>query len=474
MRDQLFASVPQPATYRRWTAVRGLGDARLVGGPGSEDIPDTEHPAAAFAWIATKAEFTRSVNVFYDVASSLSDPRTLRSLKEAVARMRGLFGVIVLVDRGRQLPTSVEADATRYEVPFADDDALDAALRDAIKELKKTRAITIELHRATLSAMVRSLRGLTVRQAMRVVTAAAAEDNRFDDSDVERMMILKRNALGDLGGVLEFVKAPVTMDEIGGLARLKSWLAMRTAARTEGAERYGIRAPRGVLLLGVQGAGKSLAAKAIATAWGVPLLRLDAGALYDKFVGESERKLRDSLVQADRMAPAVLWIDEIEKGFAAAASQSSDGGMSRRMFGTLLTWMQERTAPTFLAATANDISALPPELLRKGRFDETFFVDLPGSAARRTIFEIHLRKRKRDASAFDLDALAACADGYSGAEIESAIESAMHLAFADKERPPTTADVARTIEASPPLSVVMAERVAELRAWAAERCVPAD
>ena len=322
--------------------------------------------------------------------------------------------------------------------------------------------------------MVRSLRGLTVRQAMRVVTAAAAEDNRFDDSDVERMMILKRNALGDLGGVLEFVKAPTSMQEIGGLDRLKSWLAMRTAARTTEAEEYGVRTPRGVLLLGVQGAGKSLAAKAIATAWGVPLLRLDASALYDKFVGESERKLRDSLTQADRMAPAVLWIDEIEKGFAAAAGQSSDGGMSRRMFGTLLTWMQERTAPTFLAATANDISALPPELLRKGRFDETFFVDLPHINARKVIFSIHLQKRKQSLAEFDLDALAVRCDGFSGAEIESAIESAMHVSFSDAARALTNADIMKAIEGSPPLSVVMAEHVAELRAWAAQRCMPAD
>lgn len=470
IRERLFDAVPSSVPYRRWTAVRGLGEARLD----SEPVPDTDHPAAALTWLATRAAPERSVTVLYDSSPFLADARTQRALREAVTRSRALFGVIVLVDRERSLPPVVEAEGHRYEPPLADDSALEDALRDAIKELTKTRRIETEIRRSTLKAMVRSLRGLTVRQAMRVVTATAAEDDRFDDSDAERMMILKRNALGDLGGVLEFVRAPVSLDEIGGLGNLKGWLKTRTASRSEEAERFGIRAPRGLLLLGVQGAGKSLAAKAIATAWGVPLLRLDAGALYDKFIGESERKLRDSLTQADRMAPAVLWIDEIEKAFASAAMQSSDGGLSRRMFGTLLTWMQERTAPTFLAATANDISALPPELLRKGRFDDTFFVDFPNAAARRAIFEIHLRKRKRDLAGFDVDALVARSDGYSGAEIESAIESSLHVAFSDGGRDLRTEDIAAAMQASPPLSVVMAERIAELRAWAATRCVPAD
>ncbi|MBL9150361.1 MAG: AAA family ATPase [Phycisphaerae bacterium] len=470
IREQLFATIPPSIAYRRWTAVRGLGDARLEG----KSLPDSEHPAAAFTWLATIAPPERSVTVFYDAAPFLSDPRTARALREAVARMRSTFGVIVLVDRERGLPPAIEAEANRYEIPHADDAALEEGLREAIKELTKTRAIQTEIRRSTLRGMVRSLRGLSVRQAMRVVTMCAAEDDRFDDSDAERLMILKRNALGDLGGVLEFVRAPVSLDEIGGLAKLKAWLKQRTMARSDDAEKFGIRPPRGLLLLGVQGAGKSLAAKAIATAWGVPLLRLDASALFDKFVGESERKLRDSLAQADRMAPAVLWIDEIEKGFASAGLQSSDGGLSRRMFGTLLTWMQERTAPTFLAATANDISALPPELLRKGRFDDTFFVDLPNDDARRAILEIHLKKRKRDPKKFDIPALVSRCVGYSGAEIESAIESSLYAAFAADQRELTTEDIASALQASPPLSVVMGERIAELRGWAKDRCVPAD
>ncbi|MEL7238614.1 MAG: AAA family ATPase, partial [Planctomycetota bacterium] len=221
------------------------------------------------------------------------------------------------------------------------------------------------------------------------------------------------------------------------------------------------------------GAGKSLASKAVATAWKRPLLRMDVGALYDKYIGQSERQLREALRQAEMMSPCILWIDEIEKAFAGAASQSTDGGLSRRMFGALLTWMQEHREPVFLIATANDVSALPPELLRKGRFDEIFFVDLPDAAAREMIFGIHLRKRERKLDSFDLRKLAKEADGFSGAEIEQAIVSGLYAAYADR-REMTQDDIVKALRTSPPLSVTRREHIEELRAWAKDRCVPAD
>ena len=265
----------------------------------------------------------------------------------------------------------------------------------------------------------------------------------------------------------------VDLSTIGGLVNLKRWLKQRENIFSEQAAEFGLESPRGVLMLGVQGAGKSLCAKAIATAWRRPLLRLDPGVLYDRYVGESERRLRSALGQAELMAPIILWIDEIEKGFASAASQSTDGGLSQRMFGTLLTWMQEHEAPVFLIATANNIDALPPELLRKGRFDEIFFVDLPAPPVRREIFAIHLRKRNRNPDDFDLEALAEGSSGYSGAEIEQAIIAALHGAFADSTEIDTPRIVA-AVAGSPPLSVTMAERTEQLRAWARSRCVPAD
>jgi SpoVK/Ycf46/Vps4 family AAA+-type ATPase len=263
------------------------------------------------------------------------------------------------------------------------------------------------------------------------------------------------------------------MDEIGGMRRLKFWLEQREESLSDEAAKFGIEPPRGVLMLGVQGSGKSLAAKAVATAWHRPLLRLDVGALYDKFIGESERRLREAFRQAEMMSPIILWIDEIEKAFASAASQSADGGLSKRMFGALLTWMQEHTTPVFIVATANDIDALPPELLRKGRFDEIFFVDLPDAEARRMIFSIHLKKRGRDPKKFDLDKLSAAAEGYSGAEIEQALLSAMQSAFSSRADV-TSEAICDALANSPPLSKVMAERIGALRLWADGRCVPAD
>ena len=470
MRDLLVAAIPADVPARSWTAIRGLGDARLEG----RSIPDTEHAAAALGWLALEGVAARSVTILHDLAPHLDDLRSQRALKELVHRMRGVFGVVVLVGRSVTLPADLEAEAHRLRTPAATPKELEESIREGLRDLKRTRSIEISLKRSTLDAMIRGLRGLTRRQAARVIAAAAAEDDRFVDADLERVLLLKRNAGADLGGVLEFVQAPVSMDEVGGLARLKAWLAARHLADSEAAAEFGLRAPRGMLLLGVQGAGKSLAAKAVATAWKVPLLRLDAGALYDKFIGESERRLRETLAQAERMAPAVLWIDEIEKGFASASAASNDGGLSRRMFGTLLTWMQEHDSPLFIAATANDIASLPPELLRKGRFDEVFFVDLPGLEVRAKILEIHLRRRRRDLGALDLAAVAAATEGFSGAELEAGVEAALRRAFAEGRRPLATTDLLGAFRESPPLSVVMAERIAEARAWASSRCVPAD
>jgi len=257
------------------------------------------------------------------------------------------------------------------------------------------------------------------------------------------------------------------------MRNLKRWLKQRKDVFSAAARAFGITPPKGVLMLGVQGAGKSLCAKAIATAWQQPLLRMDPATLYASFIGESERNLREALRQTEMMSPVVLWIDEIEKAFASAASRSADGGLSQRMFGTLLTWLQEHQAPVFCVATANDIEALPPELLRKGRFDEIFFVDLPTPEVREQIFAIHLRKRNRDPAQFDLDALSAASEEYSGSEIEQAVISALHEAYAQKSDI-DTARVVAAVKGSPPLSATMAEKVAALRRWAKGRCVPAD
>jgi SpoVK/Ycf46/Vps4 family AAA+-type ATPase len=317
-----------------------------------------------------------------------------------------------------------------------------------------------------------NLRGLSRRQVRQVVLDVVSDDGELDEKDLPRVLARKRQIL-QKDGLLEFIETPAALDEIAGMEKLKTWLAQRKNALLDEARLYGLVPPRGLLMLGVPGSGKSLTAKAVATAWQRPLFRFDPSALYDKYIGESERHLRETFRQAEAMAPIVLWIDEIEKGFAGAASRSVDGGLSARMFGTLLTWMQEHQAPVFVIATANDIEALPPELLRKGRFDEIFFVDLPKPEVRRAMAAIHLKKRMYDPAGFDLDALTAASDGCTGAEIEQAVLAGMHQAFSRGQKM-TTADVLQALQQSPPLSVTMKERVGELRAWARGRCASAD
>ncbi len=464
-----------------WTAVRGLCEGLVggVGGPGGAACePQTEHPAAALYRLGQVDGPT--VCVACDLIGHLGDERTLRAAREVIhvfeERMAqpetGPAGRLVLIDHRADLPAVLGAAVVKFEPSLPDEAEIEKIAVATLRRMHRQRPITIDISKRAMEAIYRNLRGLTRRQVERLVTEVVADDLALKASDLETIVARKRQLFAG-EGLLEFVRAPTDMAEIGGLDRLKTWLRQREASLSDEARRFGLSPPRGVLMLGVQGAGKSLCAKAIATAWRRPLLRLDPSVLYDRYIGESERRLRDALKSAEMMAPIVLWIDEIEKGFASAASHSIDGGLSQRMFGTLLTWMQEHEQPVFVAATANDIEALPPELLRKGRFDEIFFVDLPGEAARRMIFEIHLRKRGRDPAKVDPAALAKASDGYSGAEIEQAVIAALHEAFSGKGEV-TTDSIRRAVEASPPLSVTMAEKISDLREWAKGRCVPAE
>ena len=446
-----------------WTVTGGLRDALLEG---ARAVADTEHPAAALYHLCQGRGGTRGLFVMLDLAAHLKDERTLRTLREAIAKLGGSGCTLVLIDQHDEVPPVVKATTTRLEISFPDEQELTEIIKRTLREVNEERRITLSLNKRELDVVVRNLRGLTRRQARQVIIDSVAHDRRFDADDINHILSLKRQALGALG-LLDFVEAPTSIDEIGGLRRMKQWLTRRQDALSDEAGAFGIPPPRGVLMLGVQGAGKSLAAKAVATAWKRPLLRMDVGALYDKYIGESERKLRDALRQAEMMSPIILWIDEIEKAFASAAAQSSDGGLSKRMFGTLLTWMQEHRAPVFLIATANDIEALPPELLRKGRFDEIFFVDLPDLDARAQIFSIHLRKRKRDPKQFDVAALAQASEGFSGAEIEQGVISALHDAFAAKQELKRE-HILSALKCSPPVG-----HVAESRSCACGRRVVA-
>jgi SpoVK/Ycf46/Vps4 family AAA+-type ATPase len=326
---------------------------------------------------------------------------------------------------------------------------------------------SVEIDPQARALLIRNLAGLTRADTERLAHGAVFSDGAIAASDLPEVMKAKYELL-NRNGVLSFEYETANFADVGGLGNLKVWLEQRRGALS--GEIPGLEPPKGVMLIGVQGCGKSLAAKAAAGILNVPLLRLDFGTLYNKFHGESERNLRESLQQAEVMSPCVLWIDEMEKGLAA---DSGDSGLSRRILGTFLTWMAEKNKSVFVVATANDISALPPELVRKGRFDEIFFVDLPDSRARVTILEIHLSNRGHDPKAFDLPALMQASEGFSGAEIEQGVVSAMYSANAVSASL-TTEHLLAEFERTRPLSVVMREKIDKLRRWAAERTVPAD
>jgi SpoVK/Ycf46/Vps4 family AAA+-type ATPase len=322
-----------------------------------------------------------------------------------------------------------------------------------------------------VEALVSDLEGLTMFEAERSLARALVDDGKLDAEDLPRIRHTKEKLIGG-GGLLELVAAPEGFDRVGGLTRLKKWIETRRSGFVEAGD-GALDPPRGLLLLGVQGCGKSLAAKAVAAAWNVPLFSLEAGRLLAPYVGESERNLREALKRVERMAPCVLWIDEIEKAFASGRSAESDGGVSQRLLGGLLTWMQERRRRVFLVATCNSVGQLPPELMRKGRVDEVFFVDLPAEPARAEIFRLHLEKRGEAAGRFDLAKLAGASGGFSGAEIEQAVVSALYEARASG-LPLDGSALLVALRSTRPLSVVRAEEVAALRAWASGRCVPAD
>jgi len=449
-----------------WSSSRGLRDGCLAD---TAFIADTDHPAAALTFMLRQKG--PSVLVMLDVVEALKDGKTLRLLRDVVDQFVKSSSTLVLIDHAEDFPTCVSEAATRFTVPLPDEEELERILRATLRAESVHRDVAVNFGPKELGVYLRNLKGLTSRQARRVILDAMSEDHTLDLDDINIALAAKRKHFQHLG-LLEYIEAPTDLDSIGGLLNLKSWLHRRQLAMNKDAQSFGIPAPRGILMLGVQGAGKSLSAKAVATAWQRPLMKLDPGTLYDRYVGESERRLRDALRQAEMMAPIILWIDEIEKGFASAAGQSTDGGLSQRMFGTLLTWLQEHKAAVFTIATANNIDALPPELLRKGRFDEIFFVDLPTLEARAQIFSIHLSKRRREAKRYDIPTLALASDGFSGAEIEQAVISALYDAFAANEELKTE-HILQVVSTSAPLSVTMAEKVAALRQWASARCVPA-
>lgn len=410
------------------------------------------------------------VYVLLDFHPFLEDPVHVRLIKDICMQYAELNRQIVLISHKIKLPNELESLSARVDMTLPGD----AERRSIIERIadewsRNNQGSKVQADKRAYRLLVENLAGLTYKDTERLARNAIFHDGAITKSDLPAVMQAKYKLL-NRGGTLSFEYDTARFNEIGGLSRLKTWLTQRKAPFRGDESAAHLDPPKGILLIGVQGCGKSLAAKATAGIFGVPLLRLDFGALYDKYHGETERKLRESLTTADVMAPCVLWIDEIEKGLAGRGGET---GTTQRVLGTFLTWLAEKQSRVFVVATANDISAMPPELVRKGRFDEIFFVDLPGTNVRRTIFSIHLNARSQALQEYDIDALARASDGFSGAEIEQAVVAALYAAHATRE-PLATEHILEEIRQTRPLSVVMSERISALRMWAADRTVPCD
>ncbi len=447
-----------------WTVTDGLGRVDL-------DLAPQKHNAAPDKVLAhIKSARQRGIYVLADFHPFLNDPVHVRFLKDIATDFDQVESIIVLLSHEVSLPTELAPFSACFELELPDDRELRRIINAVASQWQaQNPGRKIGADARAVEALVRNLSGLTAVDASRLARTAIYDDGAITGGDVPAAIAAKHRLL-DRNNVLSFEFDTARFADVGGFTRLKQWLEQRKRAFRDARAGAGIDPARGILLLGIQGCGKSLAAKAVAGVFGVPLMRLDFGVLYNKYYGETEKNMREVLRTAERMAPCVLWMDEIEKGLAP---QDTDSGPARRVLATLLTWMAERSARVFLVATANDIASLPPELVRKGRFDEIFFVDLPATEARAAILAIHLRKRELDPATFDLEALAAASEGFSGAELEQVVVAAVYAAGAD-ERPPQTRHLLAALEETRPLSRVMAEPVAALRAWARGRTVSAD
>ncbi|MGZ5494770.1 MAG: AAA family ATPase, partial [Thermoanaerobaculia bacterium] len=428
-----------------WSVSQGLNRVHGAAVEGTQDA------MAMLKHLRSDFEPAEALFLLKDLGPHLTNPNTSRLLREIVQKLQSTRATIILTGEPVELPKELEGMSVRFDLELPDEEELRRVVRSALDAMGRRQQIHVDLSRDDAQQLVRALSGLTINQARQVICQALVADGALTAEDIERV-IRSKGEIVQRGGILEFFPVEENSFEIGGFARMKEWLDNARIGFSREARAMNLEPPKGVLIVGVQGCGKSLAAKFIARQWQLPLLKLDAGRLYEKYVGESEKNFRRATTMAAAMAPVVLWIDEIEKAFAQSTSAESDGGLSQRLFGSFLTWLQEKRAEVFVVGAANDLMRLPPELLRKGRFDEIFFVDLPSRDERVQIFTIHLRLRNQDPRKFNLGHLSDATEGYSGAEIERAVISALYRAL-QKHTAPATEMILEAVEATVPLSV---------------------
>ncbi|WP_251358769.1 AAA family ATPase [Kangiella sp. TOML190] len=432
-------------------------------------LPGTEDPIKCLQHI--KKMQRKGIYVLCDYHPFLDKehPQNIRLIKDIAQDFPLFQQTLVFISHQIELPKEVKRFGARFELELPDPAQLEKMIRqEAAKWSVNNGGIKVRTDRAIMQRLVQNLTGLTYADARQIIRNIIYDDGAITEDEMESVNRARYQLL-DLEGAVHYEYETAHFKEVGGMNRLKDWLELRKKVFLQ-ANDFALDKPKGIMLVGVQGGGKSLAAKAVAGMWGVPLLRLDFGALYNKWHGESEKNLRDSLKLAEMMSPCVLWLDEVEKGISTG---DNEGGTSKRVLGTLLTFMQENQYPIFMVATANDISALPPEFVRKGRLDEIFFVDLPDNQTRQEIFKIHLSKRKQVHLEFDVLKLAEATEGFSGAEIEQAIVAGLYASlYSDQSL--DTQTILNEIIATSPLSQVMSEKMQALRAWAEGRAVIAN
>ena len=451
-----------------WDCAAGLSrtiDGQVIDARASD-------PAQALATVRDSS--SRSVYIFRDLSPWLKDPTVTRALRSLCRTLpsapRDEARAVIVLTPSAEVPPELAGHAIVVDLPMPDRAEVSALLDAAIAALPddmRAAALPDGARDAAIDAAV----GLSAEEVQSTYARSLIQSRRIDPATVaqEKRRVISRER------VLEwFDPLPGGLSAVGGLELLKGWLTQRRAAFSPAARAYGLPAPKGLFMVGVPGCGKSLSAKAIATAWGMPLLRLDMGALKSKWVGESEGNIRRALQVAETIAPCVLWLDEIEKAIGGASQGAADGGVSSDALGAILQWMQDRSGAVFTVATANDVTALPPELLRKGRFDELFFVDLPTAAERSAIVAAALRSNGRDAASIDCGAVATVTAGFTGAELAALVPDAMFAAFADGARPIVTADLISAARATVPLSSTAADKIKGLREWATGRARPAS
>lgn len=448
-----------------------MGGAVPASGTGNT-IYNTREPMQALANMESMT--IEAVFILKDFHRHMDDPIVVRRLRDVGQKFSANRRTVVITAPEITLPPELATLVEYFDLSLPDLDRLHEIVHETFTRLSKTYTLKLQLDAAGVDSIGANLRGLTEEEAERAVSQAVITRYALCPETITDVLEAKKQLLRH-SGMLGFSEASDSMASVGGLENLKHWLQQRHGAWEDEAREFGLEPARGMIVLGVQGCGKSLCARAIAGEWKLPLVKFDTSAVYDKYIGETEKRIRKVFRVAEGLAPCVLWIDELEKVFAGSGpdSASADAGVSSRLLASFLSWMQDRQAPVFVAATCNNVTVLPPELIRKGRFDELFFVDLPNQNERKQIFAIQLAKRKRNPADFDLEKVAAAAKGYSGAEIDAAVQGALYTAFSEK-KPLTAQALVEALGQTVPLSRTRAEEIAALREWARTRAVPAS